>query len=388
MPVAKAKFNQEKATTAINFQPVSRNTSDHNSWFRGEHTNFLPHRRDLYSAQGVAEAVLQGHRPSKKFISKQSKVTAFGSCFASHISNHLSQRKFSISGQTAEEKSSYVIKCGEGMVNTFVLRQQFEWAWEKKEFDQPLWHGYKKEEYGYDEEIQAITKQIFDKTDVFILTVGLSEIWYDEVSDEVFWRTIPKNAFDPKRHRFRMSTVQENLDNLKAIRALIKKHRPDAQLITTLSPVPLIATFQDQACLASNSVSKATLRLAIEEFVRNGDDKTHYWPSYELVNDVFGGAMQPDMRHPKNFVVKFIMALFESVWCQSDLTEGELEDLLILALTECNYLPPIAARAVRKNKAQILRNLIGSGVLFSDEQHDRNAKNLLTRAAERIDALG
>ena len=27
---------------------------------------------------------------------------------------------------------------GEGMVNSFVIRQQFEWAWENKVFDQPL----------------------------------------------------------------------------------------------------------------------------------------------------------------------------------------------------------------------------------------------------------
>jgi hypothetical protein len=29
-------------------------------------------------------------------------------------------------------------------VNSFVTRQQFEWAWENRRFNEALWHGYDK----------------------------------------------------------------------------------------------------------------------------------------------------------------------------------------------------------------------------------------------------
>ena len=50
--------------------------------------------------------------------------------------------------------------------------------------------------------------------DTFIFTLGVSEIWYDKVSGEAFWRAIPVELFDEDRHGFRISTVEENVDNV------------------------------------------------------------------------------------------------------------------------------------------------------------------------------
>lgn len=371
-------------SNAINFQPVTKDSTDHKTWFRGEHTNYLPHRKRLFSTKSVADSVLHGVRPEKPFINKSTRVTAFGSCFAANISNHLSMRKFNIAGKDAKENSAYVIRCGEGMVNTFVLRQQFEWAWENKQFEQALWHGYEKEEYGYDEDIRLATKDIFDNTDVFILTVGLSEIWYDDVTQNVFWRTIPKNSYDPKRHKFRVSTVEENTDNLTAIRALIKKYRPDAKLIVTLSPVPLVATFRDQACLVSNSVSKAVLRVAIDNFLSSADDDVYYWPSYELVNDVFSGSMAADMRHPKQDVLDFIMYLFESVWCESDPEGMDLDRRLAIALAACGKLPDRVGTMCKRENGNRLRSFTENTEFSKDAGMDKAIKKMLSALADEM----
>ncbi|MEL6584284.1 MAG: GSCFA domain-containing protein [Pseudomonadota bacterium] len=301
----------------VSFQSTSRHGKEFRTWFRGEHMNVNPTRARMVAADGVPKYVVKGWEPDEPFITEKTQITAFGSCFAANISNWLSKRNFRVLTRQGDPKRAYVIACGEGMVNSFVIRQQFEWAWENKTYEQPLWHGYKAEDYGYDPAVQAETKRIFDETDVFILTFGLSEVWYDEPTGNVFWRTIPKDVYDPSRHKFRVSTVEENRENLEAIYQLIRKHRPDAKVIFTLSPIPLIATFRDNSCLTSNSVSKAVLRVAIDETVRKHRDEgvLHYWPSYEIVTDVFRLPYKPDRRHPYTITLDYIMTLFEHTWC-------------------------------------------------------------------------
>lgn len=345
-------------TQQLPFQTTTRHTREFRTWFRGEHTNYNPTMARLILPEAVREFVLHGWTPEQPVIRQDTQVTAFGSCFAANISEWLSSRHYRVLNKAEDAKHAYVVACGEGMVNSFVIRQQFEWAWEGKSFDQPLWHGYEAEDYGYDPAVQAETKAIFDATDVFILTFGLSEVWYDAPTGEVFWRTIPKDAYDPERHRFRVSTVEENKDNLRAIYALIRKHRPDAKVIFTLSPIPLIATFRDNSCITSNSVSKAVLRVAIDEVMREvgHEGVLHYWPSYELVSDVFRSPYKPDRRHPEGAVLDYIMTLFEHVWCDgSNIRRPSLTLAWARACAVSGLLPRGMAEAVLSGRPRKVR---------------------------------
>ena len=330
----------------------------------------------------VPRNVLKGWLPDAPVITSQTQITAFGSCFAGHISEWLSKRNFRVLTKEEDAKRAYVVAFGEGMVNSFVIRQQFEWAWENKVFDQPLWHGYKAEEFGYDPEVRLETKRIFDETDVFILTFGLSEVWYDEPTGNVFWRTVPKDVYNPDRHKFRVSTVDENRDNLEAIYRLIRKHRPDAKIIYTLSPIPLIATFRDNSCLTSNSVSKAVLRVAIDEVVRAHQDEgyLHYWPSHEIVSDVFHLPYRPDRRHPRPRVIHFIMTLFEHYWCISpeDNPAPDLREAWVRACSVAGLLPPELDAIVAKRKKYRLKQAAWSKAPFdSDPEIDAAKRQLL-----------
>ena len=125
-----------------------------------------------------------------------------------------------------------------------------------------------------------MTKKLFDETDVYILTLGLSEVWHDEQTGGVFWRTIPKDAFDPARHKFRVSTVDENRDNLAAIQALIRKHRPDAKIVLTLSPIPLAATFRNVSCVSANTKMLLPRRKG-SRYIRRGTSITSFSSSPE-----------------------------------------------------------------------------------------------------------
>lgn len=371
---------QRSGAKHLTFQTTRKNSPEFRTWFRGEHTSYNPTVARMLDVAAVEKFVLQGWTPPEPVIRPDTQITAFGSCFAANISNWLSKRHFRVLNKDQDAKNAYVVACGEGMVNSFVIRQQFEWAWENKTFDGALWHGYKAEEYGYDPEIQAETKRIFDATDFFILTFGLSEVWYDEPTGNVFWRTIPKDAYDPARHKFRVSTVEENKDNLRAIYRLIRKHRPDAKILFTLSPIPLIATFRDNSCLTSNSVSKAVLRVAIDEVVREhaAEGVLNYWPSYELVTDVFRLPYKPDRRHPKNAVLDYIMTLFEHAWCvETDTPRPSLTLAWAQACAEAELLPPVMCRAILERRPRRLRLFAAQkDPLHGDAQVDKALRKL------------
>ncbi|MEO9827082.1 MAG: GSCFA domain-containing protein [Paracoccaceae bacterium] len=373
----------EPDTTAVDvpFQHTSRKGPDYRTWFRGEHTNFNPKLAQITGVDGPTRFVLDGWLPDAPLIDKDTQITAFGSCFAANISNWLSQRNFRVLNKADDATRAYVVTMGEGMVNSFVIRQQFEWAWENKVFEQALWHGYKAEEYGYDEEIRLETKRIFDETDVFILTFGLSEVWYDEPTGNVFWRTIPKENYDPERHKFRLSTVDENRENIRAIYDLIRRYRPDAKVIVTLSPVPLIATFRDVSCISANSVSKATLRVAIDEVVRDVRDEGHlyYWPSYEMVTDVFKSPFRPDRRHIRPIVLDHIMRLFETAWCKDNgVSETELLESWVTANIASGLLPADLQPLINKRRPFPLRRYLAEAPAFhSDADIDKAIRQML-----------
>lgn len=286
------------------------------TWYRGEHCNFNPTLADLEDWRAAAGHVLHGWLPPEPRIDRETRIVAFGSCFAAHIAKWLAGRRYDVLTERAGAQS-FVVRCGEGLVNSFVIRDQFEWAWRNRWPDADLWHGKDAELYRPTEAAQAETAEIFDAADVFVITLGLSEIWYDKPTGGVFWRAVPAAEFEPERHCFKVSTVAENYKNLKAVVDLIGFRRPEATIILTLSPIPLVATFRPVSCIAANAVSKATLRVAIDTLMRNyhGHPDLFYWPSYELVTELFPNRWMPDRRHIKPAVLNFVMRLFERHWC-------------------------------------------------------------------------
>lgn len=286
------------------------------SWYRGEHTNFIPSKDNLREPGGLTTYVLQGWTPKTPFITRASNITAFGSCFAAHISDYLHERGFCVAGRSLD-LNAHIIRFGEGIVNSFAILQQLEWALEDKAIPENLWFGPNKEIATVDPQVRATTYAVIKSTDVFIITLGLAEIWYDKLSGEAFWRAIPQQMFDGRRHGFRISTVEENTSNLRRIRDLIAQYRPDAHLVLTLSPIPLMATFRPISCITANAVSKSVLRVAIDQLMlaAEGDDRLHYFPSYEIVTQVLKDPFGEDNRHIHPHHVTTIMKLFEDVYC-------------------------------------------------------------------------
>jgi len=303
----------------IIFERDGHKAKFHGSWYRGQHTNFIPTKAEIEpSAESVDRYIMHGWSPARPFIDKATPITAFGSCFAVYISRFLHKRGYSVFGKH-NNLQSHIIQFGEGMVNTFALLQQFEWALEGKTFPENLWFSQDKEVASVIPELQAETREIIQNTELFIMTLGLSEIWFDKRTGDALWRAVPAPLFDENIHGFRVSSHQENYDNLVKIVDLIRAAKPSAKIVFTVSPVPLMATFRPVSCLTASSVSKSILRSAVDQLMRDraSDDGLFYFPSYEIVKDYFIDAYQADNRHPKDEIVDFIMRTFERHFCIS-----------------------------------------------------------------------
>src|SRR5436190_10011569 len=148
----------------ILFRRGIHETTFHGSWFRGSHTFFLPAKAELQDADAVDKFILHGWLPKSPFIKKTTPITAFGSCFAAHISDYLIGREYKVFGRDLGLQA-HIIRFGEGIVNTFAIRQQFEWALNEREFPENLWFGPNKEIATLDPAIRSQTYEILNSTE-------------------------------------------------------------------------------------------------------------------------------------------------------------------------------------------------------------------------------
>ena len=290
----------------------------HTSWYRGEHCHFLPSQANLAEPDAIDKYVCSGWIPTAPFIKKSDKVLTFGSCFAKEVQTRLRKRGIDTTGRI-DTRHIPVVRQAAGINNTFAVRQQFEWAFLGKKPNESLWWDANRNQVEAIEEDRKLTQQVFAETDVFIITLGLAEVWFNKSTGEVFWRAIPRTLFDPNVHGFKLSSVEENTNNLTQIHHLIRTFVPDASIIFTLSPVPLVATFRPVSCVTANSVSKAVMRVSVDNLMQSAqDDRLFYWPSYEIVNDIVAQPYQEDNRHVRPEVVDLIMDRFERFYLVQD----------------------------------------------------------------------
>tara|TARA_B100000579_G_C22723436_1_gene800570 strand:- start:71 stop:1000 length:930 start_codon:yes stop_codon:yes gene_type:complete len=305
-----------------NLKPIIVETKKDNQkfgghWFRGANCNFIPSKKHFEDNDFYQKYILKGFLPKKPFIEKNHNILAFGSCFATAVSDYLSYKKYSVFNKQYST-NSHIIRYGEGMANTFTVVEQLLWGFENKNIEENTWYHSPNDSARNDQATREETLVLLKKIDIFIITVGLSEVWYNKSNNQVFWKAIPIDKFDENNHGFRLSTVDENTNNLIKIYSTIKKHLPNAKVIFTLSPIPLMATFRPQSCITANSVSKSILRVAIDNMLTKfkNENELFYFPSYEITKDYFVDPFKEDNRHLKDDYTSRIMEVFEKFYCK------------------------------------------------------------------------
>ncbi len=135
-----------------------------------------------------------------------------------------------------------------------------------------------------------------------VLTLGSSWVYTLKGSGEVVANCHKQPAANFSRKRL---SVAEIVDILEQIVADVL---PEKRVILTLSPIRHISDG-----LADNSLSKAALRVAIDEVVSRHRGRLFYFPSYEILMDDlrdyrFYGE---DMVHPSVVAVEYIWEQFQ-----------------------------------------------------------------------------
>ena len=119
-------------------------------------------------------------------------------------------------------------------------------------------------------------------------------------------------TFDAERYEYHNQTVDEVIADLISFRDRLAAVNPSAQIILTVSPVPLMATAEaGQHVLSATTYSKSVLRVAAET-LRRRFDNVHYFPSYEIITGAFnrGAYFANDLRNVLEEGVAHVMRLF------------------------------------------------------------------------------
>ncbi len=244
-------------------------------------------------------------------IDYESRVLAVGSCFAASIGGELQRAKFrtDVNPTGALFNPASIARTLERfaecrMVGVEELSRSRE-GWFHYDFHSSVCCGESAEMCA-----ESINRAIerghkaLRESDWVILTLGTAWIYELKESGEVVANCHKEPASTFVRRRMEVSEIVAILTSLMdgALRG--------KRVILTLSPIRHIADG-----LAENSLSKATLRVAIEAVAECYPQRINYFPAYEILMDDlrdyrFYGA---DMVHPSATAVEYIWERFQGV---------------------------------------------------------------------------
>jgi len=264
-------------------------------------------------------------------LTKQSRIASIGSCFAREIKNWLEVNGYNYLSFAEGPCSRHGSARYERVYNTYTLKQEFmralgqfspsEKYWEFKDRDEKihLLDPHRKNvawESEYERKKESAEhadncRKAFSEPELLVVTVGQAEIWYNKKDGYVYPLVPPPEVYNEQMHGFRLTTYEENIQNLQYVVDAFTKLNPNGHILITLSPVPLRATFRDLDSVIANSSSKAILRAAVDNIVTNNINNVIYFPAYEVVTQLEISPFKEDNRHVRPEVVERIMKMFE-----------------------------------------------------------------------------
>jgi hypothetical protein len=131
----------------------------------------------------------------------------------------------------------------------------------------------------------AAVRHMIETMDVFVFTFGHTETWRHK-SDGAILQLAPGVAggdWDDNVYEFYNMTVSEVVRDFLASVDRIREINPKVRIVLSVSPVGIIATYEERHVVVSNTAVKAILRAAADEVVR-ARPNIAYFPSYDLVN--------------------------------------------------------------------------------------------------------
>jgi hypothetical protein len=276
-------------------------------------------------------------------IDKTSLIATAGSCFAQHIARKIREigfsyfvpekgEEFSVEERIRRNFGVFSGRYG-NIYTTRQLLQLFEEVFEQRNRSERAWirgsdnrfvdpYRPQIEPEGFadarsvaearERHLEAI-RAVFLQSEVLVFTLGLTESWRSKKDGSVFPLApgVAGGSFDPELHEFLNFGVDEVSGDLCTFLKKLQERNPGIKVLLTVSPVPLIATFEKRHVLVSTTYSKSVLRVAAEIAVSKFDF-VDYFPSYEIITGSFSGGLyyERDYREVNSLGVAHAMRCF------------------------------------------------------------------------------
>jgi len=275
-------------------------------------------------------------------INGADRVATAGSCFAQHISRRLAGAGFNyfvtepglhLDAEQRRAGNFGVFSARFGNIyTTRQLLQLFEECVDGRTVADDVWRTPEGRFVdslrpqiipgGHDSEAQVRSdraehllevRRMFEQCAVFVFTLGLTEAWRSRIDGTVYPLApgVAGGNHDPERHEFVNFDVSQVMADLDTFLGRLKTLNPGVRVFLTVSPVPLVATYEPRHVLVSSTYSKSVLRVAAEAAWR-AHEWVEYFPSYEIITGSFSGNAyyESDCRNINELGVEHAMRCF------------------------------------------------------------------------------
>lgn len=270
------------------------------------------------------------------------RVATAGSCFAQHIARRLAASGHSYlvteSGADLDEKDRirrnygvYSARYG----NVYTVRQLLQLfqraygkfspqdeAWKRPDgkFVDPFRPEIEPDGFADPAEVAVArtshlmaVREMFEEADVLVFTLGLTEGWRSRRDGAVFplCPGVVSQDLDMDAYEFVNFDYASILEDFATFLRGLRSVNPGCRVMLTVSPVPLVATYEDRHVIVSTTASKSILRAVADQACRDAQDVT-YFPSYEIIANPFlpNQYFEQDRRSVAAVGVDHVMRVF------------------------------------------------------------------------------
>lgn len=255
--------------------------------------------------------------PAAWSLTLNDHLITFGSCFSDSIGQRLLSNKFSVLvnpfGTTyhplaIDRLIGYAARQQYPPDDSYLMNQEHVFNYD---FHSSFWNDTTDNlRQGIEATINKVHRQI-KASQCLLITYGTA--WMFERIDNgqavANCHRMPSGLF-----RRRLTSVEEIVTSFTRMHAALLSINPGIRIILTVSPVRHL-----KDTLPSNSVSKATLRLACHQLA-SAFESVHYFPAYELLIDDLRDYRfyADDFIHPSAFAEEYIWTKFAATYFTKD----------------------------------------------------------------------
>jgi len=263
------------------------------------HSRYPRYAKDFADLTGMLEAhLIPPFIPKSPIFDAASKIGTQGSCFAENLAASLQKAG----------ASAHCMQLAEAINSPLANRILLEHAlYPKKPYSHP-----RLEEY-FNRAQAAQLRDSIATFDVYVVTCGLAFSWFSKANGKP---TVGTDTDNLHLYKQRLEGVRENAEHIRAMVTAIRAINRNIKIVLTVSPVPMAVDFSGRPAMVADMLSKSTLRLALDDFMKSAPQDIYYWPALEIVRWVGGhtgpvfGADDGNARHVNIELVDLIVRLF------------------------------------------------------------------------------